>query len=307
MGAGDFAVSAPVSPFGARHIILSDFAGEQIARAQSAREEIYSREMVGYKQELVRLNDALNERIDQARIAWKSSQYFKWLKLRLSIMFFRSIHWIERPVRLDADQDEQKWTFGKQGEEQVIQTLFSVMPQDWVVVSGYHSRAGEADILIVAPNGLMVLEVKNIGGEIACNGNHWASRKRNKEIRRLQDRGGRSPGQQASAVADRIGNLFARVAPGLDVGRVRRGVVFAAPTSIIRRCENVDVNLICTTRNLTPALMEKLFPPRERPLNVPMVLERITMDHNVFARQLAKSPKRSPARKTAQDPALAEC
>jgi len=64
---------------------------------------------------------------------------------------------------------------GRQGEKTVISTLTRSLSDDYYLINGVYLKEGGGDIdhVIVGPSGVYVLETKNWGGTIICNGDKW--------------------------------------------------------------------------------------------------------------------------------------
>jgi hypothetical protein len=191
--------------------------------------------------------------------------------------------------------DEARFQAGFQGEERVLQALFAIIPQDWHVVSGYVNMAGETDFVLVTPNGLMAIEVKSYSGNIYCLENTWFARKsvgKRWIDKPIQDQGGRPPNQQVNAVADKLEMCFAKLAPDLGIGLVKRVVVFAALNARLVKFQNPGVNMICTPAHFTQERFMGLLPPREKPLNTIRMLEIIQRDHRFCESRRKTAQKR---------------
>jgi hypothetical protein len=64
---------------------------------------------------------------------------------------------------------------GWAGEKQVAKLLASSLSDDYYLINDLYLRAGGGDIdhVVLAPNGIFVLETKNWSGGISCNGDEW--------------------------------------------------------------------------------------------------------------------------------------
>jgi len=64
---------------------------------------------------------------------------------------------------------------GWEGEKQVTKLLINKLNDDYVLLNDLYLRGGGGDIdhIVLAPNGIFVLETKNWSGEITCHGDEW--------------------------------------------------------------------------------------------------------------------------------------
>jgi hypothetical protein len=64
---------------------------------------------------------------------------------------------------------------GWEGEKQVAKLLSNSLNDDYYIINDLYLRAGGGDIdhVVLAPNGVYVLETKNWSGNISCNGDEW--------------------------------------------------------------------------------------------------------------------------------------
>ncbi len=64
---------------------------------------------------------------------------------------------------------------GRLGEKQVADLLQSSLSDDYYLINDLYLQGGGGDIdhVVLAPNGVFVLETKNWSGNITCNGDEW--------------------------------------------------------------------------------------------------------------------------------------
>ena len=64
---------------------------------------------------------------------------------------------------------------GWEGEKQVTKLLASKLNDDYILLNDLYLRGGGGDIdhVVLAPNGIFVLETKNWSGDITCHGDEW--------------------------------------------------------------------------------------------------------------------------------------
>jgi len=64
---------------------------------------------------------------------------------------------------------------GRQGEKRVTRLLGSSLSDDYYLINDLYLQGSRGDIdhILLAPNGIFVLETKNWRGKITCNGDKW--------------------------------------------------------------------------------------------------------------------------------------
>ena len=64
---------------------------------------------------------------------------------------------------------------GRQGEKRVTRILGSSLSDDYYLINDLYLQGSRGDIdhILLAPNGIFVLETKNWRGKITCNGDKW--------------------------------------------------------------------------------------------------------------------------------------
>ena len=64
---------------------------------------------------------------------------------------------------------------GRQGEKSVAKLLGNSLSDDYYLINDLylHGSRGDIDHILLAPNGIFVLETKNWRGTITCNGDKW--------------------------------------------------------------------------------------------------------------------------------------
>lgn len=98
---------------------------------------------------------------------------------------------------------------GERGEQALVAALAGALSDDWVAFTGYLTKKGEADLVLVGPDGVWVIEVKNRRVRLYVAGpDRWyfdklSSSGRAQGQEQARDRGGRGRvwGQQASEAA----------------------------------------------------------------------------------------------------------
>ena len=64
---------------------------------------------------------------------------------------------------------------GWEGEKRVAKLLSSNLSDDYLLINDLylHNGGGDMDHVVLAPNGIFVLETKNWSGDICCDGDEW--------------------------------------------------------------------------------------------------------------------------------------
>lgn len=71
------------------------------------------------------------------------------------------------------EQKVHQQAAGVRGEDALASSLSSALSDDWVMLGGYRNRKGEADLVLVGPSGVWVIEVKNRNVRLHIDGDHW--------------------------------------------------------------------------------------------------------------------------------------
>ena len=97
---------------------------------------------------------------------------------------------------------------GEEGEQRLEDAL-SHLSDDWIMFRSYQSKRGEADAVLVGPDGVWVIEVKNHRVRLTVDGDQWhidrlstAGRPQGRQP--ATDRGGRPWGRQAGDAAQSL-------------------------------------------------------------------------------------------------------
>lgn len=270
-----------------RVVLLSDHPGEMLKQATLRGSKQHQRAMTQYESALkkhrvdVRKAEAAR---DQARAA---RRWLAWLRGVFAVRRIRRLA-PAKPKPVSAPTDEQsKLAAGVEGEQFVADDLGRTLGDDWVLLRGYRNKRGEIDHLLLGPNGLVGIEVKNINGTVHCDGDNWRVDKYDRygnlvEQYSLGDAGARhrSPSVQLNEPADAL-EEFLR-SRGEDVG-VLRAVLLAHPKSKIGTCRHSTVSVFTRTSEVT-----KLLTKVKQPFNASTrarLEELIVSDHRYHARR----------------------
>ena len=99
--------------------------------------------------------------------------------LRLAFAGWREKRAVPRPPIPAAGHTdlEEKLRAGIAGEQLVAVELGRVLDDDWTLLRGYRNRRGEIDHMLLGPNGLFAIEVKNLNATVHVDGDRWRADK----------------------------------------------------------------------------------------------------------------------------------
>jgi hypothetical protein len=192
-----------------RVIELSNHPGDMLADVSRRRHAADNRAQDQYEDALIRHQARVQTIRVQRDRARQQRQWWTWLRLTFAV-------WAEqrrapaKPVPDTGDIDtEEKIRAGIAGEQLVATDLGRALADDWTLLRGYRNRRGEIDHLLLGPNGLFAIEVKNINATVYVDGDRWRADKYDNygnlvEQRLIADRRGRSPSEQLNEPADEL-------------------------------------------------------------------------------------------------------
>ena len=181
-------------------------------------------------------------------------------------------------IMAEPTERENAWRIGSHGEMEVVNHLRGGFSDEWVLVGGYLTSKGEIDQVLIGPQGVMAMEIKNLGGTIHIDGENWWRRRREDlPFDPVKDGGERSPAQQLDATATELERVLSRHMA--NVPEVIRTVVLANPLSEIQTGDNIaGVHLVSKTRNLDGDLFRRV-PTRLSAGAIGEIVARIREDH----------------------------
>jgi hypothetical protein len=236
-----------------RHITLSDHVNEQAAAAARRRQADYEEAQGRYlalKEDRKRRSAELNDAI---RTAWVQRRFFAWIACHFRSLVHDLSSEPSSPRLAEAQKDEIVFMAGAEGERKVVGTIARQLDNNWVAISGYKNPAGEIDLVVVGPPGVMAIEVKYLNGKVFCDGDRWWRDKFDKYGNLVEsgapiaDRRGRGPSAQVNASADRLQRFLSERTP---VKRVLRTVVLAHDSSTLGQLSSVTVDSISLISDL---------------------------------------------------------
>ena len=129
---------------------------------------------------------------------WKARKLGATIGCIFSLIGAITVQRPSKPLMRMPTQRERVWQSGHEGERWIAFQLAQCFGDEWTLICGYRSFAGEVDQILVGPNGVCALEIKNLNGTVYIDGDQW---RRDKYDRygnlvesglRIEDRRGRS-------------------------------------------------------------------------------------------------------------------
>lgn len=231
-------------------IELSDHTGDMRRHAENMRREAYQTACREYDHGIAERQAQSEKLRDASRRAFRGGHFLAWAGTLLK----RAAHALSarprKPAMPRAREREHIWAAGDAGEAQVARLLAKRLGDDWTLLSGYHNRGGEIDQILVGPDTIIAMEIKNTNGTVHCNGRQWWRDKYDKYGNCVQlgvpmrDKGGRSPADQVNDSANRL-ESFLKKRLG-DNARITRWVVLAHPRAQVGQMQSLPIHLILT-------------------------------------------------------------
>jgi Nuclease-related domain len=234
-------------------ITLSDHTVTLLKQAEQVRQTTYlaelekhdhARELIRQRRELA--SEALRSAWGGHRIWGTYHAWRNWKKaMRVSPPAAPLLQW--------ANQQEQVWAAGNNGEELVLKELKRRLAGTWTIAKGYRNHKGEIDLVAMGLDGIVALEIKYLSGVVHCDGDRWYRDKYDNYgnlIHRgvaIEDGGGRAPSRQLNEAADALQTFLHQA--GIS-GNVLRVVVLSHDLSQIGTLQNQTVDRICRVREL---------------------------------------------------------
>lgn len=270
-----------------RTVLLSDHPADMLEHAGRRARAQQQRAITRYESEL-RRHEARLRKAEEARDdARRRRQWLAWLRRVLAVRRARG-QAPARPELVAVPTDEQsRLAAGIAGERKVADELGRALGDDWVLIHGYRNRLGEIDHLLLGPQGLVAIEVKNINGTVHCEGDKWRVDKYDRygnlvEQYDLVDRGKRqrSPSLQLNEPADLLEDFLHSRGEDVDVLRV---VLLTHPRSTIGVCRRATVHIFASTADVT-RLVRKVPQPLSK-ARLARICELVTSDHQYHSRR----------------------
>jgi len=141
------------------------------------------------------------------------------------------------------------WSSGPKGEEMVLESL-KELGDDYVLLKNVviPPNSGDTDYIVVGPTGIFVIETKNVGGVVVCNGDKWSRYKVGRYGSKYALEIG-NPSRQAKRSAKALKDFILKNKRGIFGSRAPHIWVYSILTFTNR---NVSLNLTNPTIDVLP-------------------------------------------------------
>ncbi len=150
---------------------------------------------------------------------------------------------------------------GAEGEKR-FESELDWMSDDWRMFRGYRNKRGEADAVLVGPDGIWTVEVKNWKVRLWINGDDWICEETGgrgrRSVRQAADRTGRPWGRQVREIAQTLAQRLHR--KGFFVP-VHTAVVILNDQAVIESCRQPGVDFVGTSTGVFADRMADLAIP----------------------------------------------
>ena len=156
------------------------------------------------------------------------------------------------------------------------------LSDEWTMFRGYRNQRGEADAVLVGPDGVWTVEVKNWKARIRIDGDIWMARdSRSGAERKATDRKGRSPARQVQEIAASLSNRLNQVGHDMPV---RTAVVVLNRHAEIEGCRRPSVDFVGTSTGVFADRVAELASSLD-PNDVAAIQQLVRDDHRYWERR----------------------
>jgi hypothetical protein len=184
---------------------------------------------------------------------------------------------------------------GESGERRLFHHMDQRLGDEWIMFQGYLTRSGEADAVLVGPNGVWVVEVKTQRVRLSVEGDDWTYVRLGRHgrpegpPRPAVDGGGRTWGRQVSEAATALAQALDEAGCPVTIGTAV--VMMSRRAEVVRR-RDPDVDLVTAG----PAELDKVIHRRSLTIDLPtrrQIEATIPLDHeaSIKARKQAKKAR----------------
>ena len=231
--------------------LLSDHPGDQLRAAETCRDQA-QRYAQHCDEQVARAEGHYREAKD-ARAWWKrllqigTSDTREAEQLLIGARRQSSHAW---GLLSEWTQTADQRRAGVEGERGLAEWLATSLSDEWVGFGGYKNKRGEADLVLVGPSVVWVVEVKNRNVQLVVDGDQWRYQKVDNygnvvDGGAATDGSGRTWGQQASQVAESLSEWLGR---NKLVVIVRTAVVLVHSKASVAVRASPGVDLVTTDR-----------------------------------------------------------
>jgi hypothetical protein len=310
-----------------KHIVLSDHTADHLNQKEIERQRKYEAALKAYEvncrnadmeyEEAVKAYArAVRKRQQDIDIiktkrkeAWQQRAWWQTVKYIFALLFAafsekpnmpKKPRKPYSPVKESSDEDDHRWESGRAGEQQVLDFLQGQINCDMVLLSGYKNRKGEIDKILVGAEGIFAIEIKNINGNIYCDGDKWWKDKYDRYGNMVNwdtpitEKKGRSPSQQLNEPADMLQTFLKRTLPSCQIYRV---VVFTHESSKLKDLNKLTVNEVVTLENWD---LKNTFNNSNSKLTkseIERAAKKIEQDHCYMNNRLGNNQSREPIKR----------
>lgn len=279
-----------------KHVVLSDFATEQLKQRAAEREERYASAVKEYEGRLKMRQDRIDSLREEGTQARREGKHLRVVICACAILLARLLKLREvrrrRPVRPEAGVIDEIWRYGHKGEERVLDCLSRHLDDSWTWLGGYHNPGGEIDGILVGNSGVYAFEIKSHKGIVEVDGDNWV-RSRFDNYGNLvgfrepmADRGGRSPARQVNGAADRLEAFLSGTMKGC---KILRGVVLADDSVTLASVKDPTVDAVILLHSWDLPAMFSKSAMRLTSGEVDRLVRQIVKDHGYWESRRRKN------------------
>jgi len=276
-----------------RHISLSDYTRSRLEEREKEREERYLAAVAKQMCDVRRKEEDKAENRVAMQEAWRDRKLLGVLKHLLRLFVLNTSADAPHPVKESPDEEDCKLESGKEGEQRVRKYLEERLSDEWTLLTGYRNRKGEIDGILVGPEGIFAMEIKNTKGQVFCSGDKWWRDRYDNygnlveaEIP-IEDGGKRKrgPSLQLNEPAEELQKFLGRDFPSCRICRI---VIFAHDRASLGTLENATVDEVvvlsdwCLEDTIKRSSFCMIKPEVER------MLKKIEKDHRFMDRILRR-------------------
>lgn len=159
-----------------KRLMLSNFAGGLGAQMKADRERDYDEACEDHHARLIALGQAVAVATQRLHVELAQWHLFRALRIWQDRRCLQSAHdnllRSAPTVRQPSVKEQQAWA-GETGEESLDDYLDEILGNEWLLVSGYCSRGGEIDRILLGPHGIAAFEVKSNKGTVYHKSGRW--------------------------------------------------------------------------------------------------------------------------------------